>query len=121
MWSYRFFVLYIPTDYQKNRYTASLALHRSIYDLSSSESVSENELRLVYRISPPPSLRTLTISLIFEPTTRTLAAVQVLNDAREELDLGDTIHSHVQGNIDDVHGVVAAVLAWVKDEVEAYS
>lgn len=111
----------LDTTFTLHRYTASLALHQSMFNLVSLESTSENELRLTYRI-PPPSTppRTLSISLIFEPTTRILAAalVQCTVDGgmQEELELEDIIDSHIQGDVDDVHGAVAAVLAWARDE-----
>ncbi|KAF4618290.1 hypothetical protein D9613_011646 [Agrocybe pediades] len=98
-----------------NWYTASLALHRSVTNLEESHSESENELRLTYRIDPPSSAGTnvpphrVSISLIFAPDTKKLAGATV--DGFDELGLepGDVVDSHVQVN--DVHGLVAALLA----------
>ncbi|KAF8191756.1 hypothetical protein BJ912DRAFT_963498 [Pholiota molesta] len=92
-------------------YSASLALHRSINNLEESHSVSENELQLTYKIDmPPPSPpHRVTIALIFAPDTRKLAAVQTagLDDLGVEAD--DVVDAHVQ--VDDPHGLVAALLA----------
>jgi len=64
-------------------YTASLAIHQSIASLVSFDSVSENELRLTYLIDDDHShLHTSsrlepTITLLFTPNTRQLAAATV--------------------------------------------
>lgn len=67
----------------------------------------------------------LTITLIFLPNTRQLAKVDVFlapsdlddnADRGRRLDLGDMIDSHIQVN--DVHGLVTAVLARVRTEFE---
>ncbi len=93
------------------RYTASLALHRSISNLDDSHSVSENELQLTYKIDiPPPSPpHHVIIALIFAPDTRKLAAAQVSGLDELGVDAGDVIDAHVQ--VDDPHGLIAALLA----------
>lgn len=83
-----------------------MTIHRSIHNLHESHSASENELRLKYKIEPS---HRITITLIFAPDTRQLAAATV--DGLEELgvETGDVVDAHVQ--INDVHGLVAAILA----------
>jgi hypothetical protein len=54
----------------------------------------------------------ITITLIFAPDTRHLAAVQVSGCEEMGLELGDVLDAHVQ--VGDVRGVVAAVLAAVR-------
>ncbi|TFK37978.1 hypothetical protein BDQ12DRAFT_698888 [Crucibulum laeve] len=90
-------------------YTASLTLHRSIHNLHESHVVSGNELRLDYSIpssstteAPPLNI---TITLIFAPDTRKLAAANV--EGLDDID--ELIDSHVQ--LGDVHGLVAVVLS----------
>ncbi|CAA7268255.1 unnamed protein product [Cyclocybe aegerita] len=92
-------------------YTASLTLQRSICNLEDSSSESENELRLTYKVDAPPpaSPHRVVISLIFAPDTRRLADAQVSGLEELGVDLGDLIDAHIQLN--DVHGLVAAVLA----------
>ncbi|KAF8191763.1 hypothetical protein BJ912DRAFT_963522 [Pholiota molesta] len=92
-------------------YSASLALHRSINNLEESHSVSENELQLTYKIDmPPPSPpHRVTIALIFAPDTRKLAAVQTAGLDELGVEAGDVVDAHVQ--VDDPHGLVAALLA----------
>ncbi|KAF9478959.1 hypothetical protein BDN70DRAFT_835162 [Pholiota conissans] len=92
-------------------YSASLTLHRSINNLEELRSVSENELQLTYKIDmPPPSQpHRVTFALIFAPDTRRLAAVQTVGLEELGIDPGDLIVSHVQ--VDDPHGLVAALLA----------
>lgn len=94
-----------------HRYTASLALHRSISNLDESHSVSENELQLTYKVDlPPPSPpHRVTISLIFAPDTRQLAAVQASGFQELGVETADVIDAHVQ--VDDPHGLIAALLA----------
>ena len=96
--------------FRPNRFTASLALHCSVHNLLTSHSASENELRLAYQIDSPSSEpHEITITLIFAPNTRQLAAVQAFELEEMGIDLGDVVDSHVQVN--DVHGVVGAILA----------
>ncbi|KAF8903897.1 hypothetical protein CPB84DRAFT_1835780 [Gymnopilus junonius] len=92
-------------------FTASLSLQRSICNLEDSHAESENELRLTYKIdmpSPSPSHRIM-ITLIFAPDTRRLAAAEVSGLDELGVEPGDVVDAHVQVN--DVHGLVAAVLA----------
>ncbi|KAG6908926.1 hypothetical protein DXG01_002705 [Tephrocybe rancida] len=92
-------------------YSASTSLHRSMADLHESYTASENELRLTYSVDSPvkggPPHR-VTITLIFAPDTRRLAAVQTKGLEELGVDVGDLVDAHVQVN--DVHGVVAAIL-----------
>src|ERR1700722_8894724 len=91
------------------RYTAALAIHQSITSLLSSHAVSENELRLTYLIPHPVLQPTeLIITLLFLPNTRRLAAAQVTG-LRPDIDVGELVDSHVQ--VDDVQGLIAAILA----------
>ncbi|KAG6857069.1 hypothetical protein H0H87_010034 [Tephrocybe sp. NHM501043] len=93
-------------------YAASTRLHRSMAGLQDLHTVSENELRLVYDIEPLMSgepHHQVIINLIFAPDTRRLAAVQTKGLEELGVDVGDLIDAHVQVN--DVHGVVAAILA----------
>jgi len=96
-----------------NWFTASLALQRSISNLEDSHSESENELRLTYKLDPPSgtdsSSHHITISLIFAPDTRRLAGAQITGFEELGLEPGDMVDAHVQVN--DVHGLVAAILA----------
>jgi hypothetical protein len=87
-----------------------MALHRSMNDLSESHTASENELRLTYRIDSQESAsHRITITLIFAPDTRKLAAVQTVGLEELGVNVGDLIDAHIQVN--DVQGVVAAILA----------
>jgi len=93
------------------RYNASLTLQRSLNNLEESHSASENELRLTYKLdspSPSPPHR-ITITLIFAPDTRRLADAQVSGLDELGVNVGDLIDAQVQ--VDDVHGLVAAVIA----------
>ncbi|KAH8106541.1 hypothetical protein DFH11DRAFT_1236219 [Phellopilus nigrolimitatus] len=101
-------------------YTASLALHRSLFSLVSTKSVTENELELTYEIPPPTSSPSnsqsdgpipFTVTLLFHPNTRTLADASVASpDQRVSgLNLADLIGSHVQSN--DVLGLVRGIMA----------
>lgn len=98
-----------------SRYTASMTLHRSMQNVHEVHSASENELRLTYNIDSPRSQpHQITITLIFAPDTRNLAAVQTLGLEELSVDVGDVIDAHVQVN--DVHGLVAAILARARAE-----
>ncbi|KAG5642694.1 hypothetical protein DXG03_002322 [Asterophora parasitica] len=91
-------------------YTASVSLHRSINDLHKSYAASENELQLTYNIEAGQATpHHVTITLIFAPDTRQLAAVQTTGLEELGVELGDLIDAHVQVN--DVQGVVAAILS----------
>ncbi|KAF8068660.1 hypothetical protein FPV67DRAFT_1084729 [Lyophyllum atratum] len=93
-------------------YTASMHLHRSMNDLHESYTASENELRLTYNVDAHAGggakPQRITITLIFAPDTRELAAVQAVGLEELGVEVGDLIDAHVQVN--DVHGVVAAIL-----------
>jgi len=98
------------------RYTASLALQRSLCDVEDSYSASENELRLTYKIDRPANLPLqVTITLIFAPDTRQLAAVQTSGLDEIGVEVGDLVDVHVQAN--DVPGLVAALLAKARTTV----
>ncbi len=93
-----------------NRYISSLAVHQSLLDLEEKHSASDNELRLVYNIRRSNSdSRRITIILVFRPNTHQLAGVQVVGLEELGVDIGDVLDAHVQMN--DVHGLVAAILA----------
>lgn len=106
------------------RYTASLALHRSLFSLVSTKSIAENELELTYEVprsttgsSPRSQLSksvTFTLTLLFHPNTRTLADASVVSpDAGVSgLNLSDLIGSHVQSN--DVLGLVRGITSRVR-------
>lgn len=93
-----------------NRFTASLALHRSLHSLESFRSASENELHLTYSITPssdpggPP--RPIQIILLFVPNTRQLADAHIEGLSEE---VGDVVGAYAQAN--DVPGLIAAILA----------
>lgn len=79
-------------------------------DLHESHSASDNELRLTYNIENGQAKRhRITIMLIFEPDTRRLTAVQTLGLDELGIDVKEIVEVHLQVN--DVHGVVAAILA----------
>ncbi|PPQ86682.1 hypothetical protein CVT25_006757 [Psilocybe cyanescens] len=89
-------------------FSASLALQRSISNLEDSHSETENELRLTYRLESSPPRR-ITITLIFEADTKKLAAAEITGLDELGLEVEDLVDAHVQVN--DVHGLVAAILA----------
>lgn len=89
------------------RYTASLTLHQSIYNLHESVSASENELHLTYKLGKPPKL--ITLILIFAPNARQLVTVRTSGLEELGVDVSDVIDSHVAAN--NVQGLVAAILA----------
>jgi hypothetical protein len=84
-----------------------MTLHRSMNDLIESHAASDNELRLTYRIDS--TSHRITITLIFLPDSRKLAAVQTVGLEELGVNVGDVVDAHVE--VDDVHGVVAAILA----------
>lgn len=92
-----------------------MALHKTMQNVVEAHSASENELRLTYNVDSPHSQHQITITLIFAPDTRNLAAVQTLGTEELGIDVGDVIDAHVQVN--DVHGLVAAVLARARAKV----
>lgn len=90
------------------RYTASLALRRSLLSLEATHTESENELHLTYVVTPNGSTerRRIYIKLLFMPNSRLLGEVQV-DGLQDEVE--DVIGAHLQAN--DVPGLIAAVLA----------
>jgi hypothetical protein len=87
-----------------------MTLHRSMNDLIESHEASQNELRLTYRIDSQESTsHRITITLIFVPDSRKLAAVQTAGLDELGVNVGDVVDAHMEVN--DVHGVVAAILA----------
>jgi hypothetical protein len=102
-----------------NRYNVSLAVHRSLTSLVSWESVSENEIKLTYGIPThsklsrtPKSVCDITITLLFLPNTRRLAAARV-DGLSPNVDISEIVDYHVQS--DDVRGLIAASLAAARD------
>ncbi|PBK61594.1 hypothetical protein ARMSODRAFT_1008640 [Armillaria solidipes] len=96
-------------------FTASLTLHRSIINLTQLDNVSDNEIRLTYKVDPSQSEpRDISIALIFVPGTRKLAAVQVGGIEDLHVDVSEVIDAHVQVN--DVQRVVAAIIARIRNE-----
>lgn len=95
------------------RYTSSLAIHRSLLNMQSCRSISENELVLSYAIDPPnksaktKNERVVVIVLLFLPDTRQLADVRV--EGLEEVDMTNVVDSCVQAN--DVPGLIWHVLS----------
>lgn len=92
----------------RDRYTAALALHRSLLSLEEAHSESENELHLSYNVTRhgTADLRRIFVKLLFVPNSRQLADAQV--EGLEE-DSGDVIGAHIQAN--DVPGLIGAILA----------
>ncbi|RPD64118.1 hypothetical protein L227DRAFT_571695 [Lentinus tigrinus ALCF2SS1-6] len=89
-------------------YTVALSLHRTMLDLETAHSESENELHLTYAVTPVGSTerRQIFIKLLFLPNSRMLGEVQV--EGLSE-DVEDVVGAHLQAN--DVPGLIAAVLA----------
>ncbi|KAI0254620.1 hypothetical protein BJV78DRAFT_1185694 [Lactifluus subvellereus] len=94
-------------------YTSSLALHRSLFNMQSSQSISENELKLSYAVDPPnssaktKSSRVIVIVLLFLPNTQQLADVRI--EGLEGVDMTNAVDSYVQAN--DVPGLIWHVLS----------
>jgi len=89
-------------------YSSSLALHQSLFKMQSSRSVSENELKISYKINPKaknPSI--VVIVLLFLPDTRQLADVRI--EGLEGVDMTNIVDSYVQAN--DVPGLIWHVLS----------
>ncbi|TFK25252.1 hypothetical protein FA15DRAFT_755909 [Coprinopsis marcescibilis] len=87
-------------------YTASLHLHRSIFNLEESHSVSENELRLTYALEPSTKV---TVTLIFAPDTRGLAGVETVGFEELGVETTDIIEAHLLTN--DVPGLISLLLS----------
>ena len=92
---------------------ASLSIHRAMLSLKSTHVESENELRLIYSINPPPGSTSpepndLVLTLLFIPNTQQLVSADVTLGG-VELELGDVVDAHVLAN--DISGLVWAVLA----------
>ncbi len=83
-------------------------MHRTLLDLETAHSESENELHLTYAVAPQGSTqrRHIFIKLLFLPNSRMLGEVQV--EGLSE-DVEDVVGAHLQAN--DVPGLIAAVLA----------
>ena len=100
-----------------DRFSTSLALHRSLFSLVSSKAIAENELELIYELptldapNRTSSSTQFTLTLLFQPNTRTLAdaSVSSSNPVLSNLNLDDLIGSHVQSN--DVFGLVRGIMA----------
>lgn len=90
-------------------YTASLALHRSISALEESETISDHELHLTYKVDGPSSSHYIIIELLFfQDSQRKLESANVEGLTELGVDGREAIAAHVASN--DVHGLVAAVL-----------
>ena len=71
--------------------------------------ISQNEIQLQYRIDNPHVQGALvTITLIFLPDSRQLAAANVVGLEELGVDPGDAIDAHIQMN--NVQGLISAVL-----------
>ncbi|KAJ6530357.1 hypothetical protein DFH09DRAFT_150486 [Mycena vulgaris] len=88
-----------------DHYMASLALHRSVLNIHDSQSVSENEVRLVYIVRR----RQISITLIFVPNTKRLASASVSGLDELGMDVAEIRDAHLQNG--DARGLIAAVLA----------
>lgn len=66
---------------------------------------------MTYKLDmPPPSPpHRIIITLIFEPDTKRLATADIAGLEEIGVEVGDLVDAHVQVN--DVHGLVAAILA----------
>ncbi len=98
------------------RYSASLALHRSLFSLHESKLLAENELALTYNIEQRRKRKpcTITVTLLFHPNTRRIADATISSsDALvSEMNFADLVGSHVQSN--DVLGLIRAIMARVR-------
>ncbi|KAF9267824.1 hypothetical protein L218DRAFT_919570 [Marasmius fiardii PR-910] len=91
-------------------FTASLALHRSMQNLEDMEMISQNEIRLHYRVDNPRVRGAVVrITLIFVPDSRQLASADVAGLDELGVDPGDVIDAHIQMN--NVQGLISAVLS----------
>ncbi|EKM75165.1 hypothetical protein AGABI1DRAFT_103100 [Agaricus bisporus var. burnettii JB137-S8] len=84
-------------------FTASLQLHRDLRGLVTSESVSDNEVRLAYQVERN---KLVEITLVFLPNTHQLATVDVSGIDSNLSELTDT---YIQTN--DSPGLIAALLS----------
>jgi len=67
---------------------------------------------------PPPSPpHHITVALIFASDTRKLAAAQVSGLEELGVEAGDVVDAHVE--VDDAHGLVAAILARARGAASA--
>lgn len=99
-------------------YTASLALHRSISNLEESETISDHELHLTYKVDGPSSSHYIIIELLFyQDSQRKLESAEVEGLTELGVDGREVIAAHVTSN--DVHGLVAAVLALARAAANA--
>ncbi|KAE9399547.1 hypothetical protein BT96DRAFT_957222 [Gymnopus androsaceus JB14] len=98
--------------------SGSLILHRSMHGLDDIQPVSDNELRLHYRVENLHGhSRPVAITLLFLPNTRQLVTVDVQGLEDLGMDLSDIIDSHLRMN--DVPGVVVAILGQARDGLAA--
>ncbi|KAJ7664696.1 hypothetical protein B0H17DRAFT_1171496 [Mycena rosella] len=91
-----------------DHHMASLALHRSVLNLHNSQTVSENEVRLTYRVRR----RQISITLIFVPNTKRLAEATVSGLDEFGLEVAEIVDLHILNG--DGRGLVAAVLAMAR-------
>ena len=93
-------------------------MHRSLFSLTSTKLVAENELELSYEVpvatSRNPRPVPFTLTLLFQPNTRVLAdaAVSSPSPLISNLDLADVIGINVQAN--DVQGLVRDIMSRVR-------
>lgn len=87
---------------------ASLAFHRSVFDIQDSQNVSENEVQLTYTVQRRP----ISINLIFHPNTKLLAAASVVGLDELGVDAAELVDSHIQTK--DARGLIASVLAMAR-------
>ncbi|KAH7870401.1 hypothetical protein F5879DRAFT_946801 [Lentinula edodes] len=96
--------------------TGSLMIHRSMQGLEVMEAISENELRLQYGVEDKHGRsRSISITLIFVPNSRKLAAANANVQGMEEfaIDFSDIIEAHLQMN--NIRGMLAAILARTRE------
>ncbi|KAJ4484572.1 hypothetical protein C8R41DRAFT_896468 [Lentinula lateritia] len=94
--------------------TGSLMIHRSMQGLEVMEAISENELRLQYGVEDKHGRsRSISITLIFVPNSRKLAAANVQGMEEIVIDFGDIIEAHLQMN--NIRGMLVAILARTRE------
>lgn len=97
-----------------HRLTGSLMIHRSMQGLEAMEAISENELRLQYGVEDKHGRsRSISITLIFVPNSRKLAAANVQGMEEIVIDFGDIIEAHLQMN--NIRGMLVAILARTRE------